>query len=437
MKSRVRVWVAIIGVPLSAAAQSPGQAVPMVTLHEARRRSAEVDPSNVTARTQVETAAWERRAAVADVFTPRVEANTSYIRFSDPFFNFGTGTISPNATSAQLQASYTLLGAGKYGELKRSRAALTSAEASETVTTYRTALATDAAYFTVLAVRELSRVAAQRLRRAQEQLGIARVRVVAGDALATDSLQLLLEVNRARLAVLQSDSAVAVSRLRLGRQIGLPGSVDASPVDTVAPPALPLSQELAVRELRERGPEIEAMRAAEQSADAAMSVQREGYLPHVSIAATTGAYDAEFFPSAFKRTQFQLNVSLPIWNGGQREVAVARARAQRDLAKAQREDGERAAAQLMSEAYLGYQTSRAGFELARVGVAVASENYRVQRTRYQEGATSILDLMEAQVTLSEAEANLVQSRYAARLALAQIESLLGRRIFETQNPTNR
>jgi outer membrane protein TolC len=86
----------------------------------------------------------------------------------------------------------------------------------------------------------------------------------------------------------------------------------------------------------------------------------------------------------------------------------------------------------MARAYHGYLTSRAGIELALVGVAVSTENYRVQRARYREGATTILDLLEAQVALSEAEAALVQARYATRLALAQIEALLGRRIFEGQ-----
>ena len=92
----------------------------------------------------------------------------------------------------------------------------------------------------------------------------------------------------------------------------------------------------------------------------------------------------------------------------------------------------------MAEAYRGYETSRAAIELARVGVAVAAEDYRVQRARYREGAAMILDLMEAQVALSEAESTLVQSRYAARLALARIEALLGRRVFQPEDGgTNR
>ncbi|MGH7446067.1 MAG: TolC family protein, partial [Longimicrobiales bacterium] len=399
-------------------------------LEEARRRAQQVSPAAAAARAQVETGVWERRSALTDLFTPRVDAGVSYTRFSDPFFNFGTGAISPSATSATLQASYSLFGMGKVAELRRARASLESAESGENAMIYRTALATDAAYFAVLADLELATVAESRLKRAQEQFAMARVRVQAGEAIATDSLQLLLEVNRAQLALLRSDSALSVSMLRLGRQIGLDGPAIAEPLDTAAPPPLRITQEAAVRELRMRGPEIEAARAAERRAHAALGVARAAYWPSLQVVATTGAYDAELFPSALKRTQLALAVSLPIWNGGSRELALAQARAERDVAAADRADRERAAAEAMARAYHGYNTARAGIELAMVGVAVAAESYRVQGARYREGATTILDLLEAQVALGEAEAELVQSRHAARLAVSQIEMLLGRRITE-------
>lgn len=419
-----------------AMAQAVTDGAPVVSLAEARRRAVSVNPNAVAARGRIETAAWQRRSALADMFTPSLTAGGNYTHFSQPFFNFGTGTISPNATSATLQASYTLLGARKFGELRSSRASVESAEANETAVRFRTALETDAAYFAVLAARELARVAAERLRRAQEQFGIARVRVLAGEAISSDSLQLLLEVNRARLAILSRDSALVASRLRLGRRIGLNGPVDAAPIDTLMPPPLPMTQEQAIIEARERGPEVDAARAEERGASAVLGAERERYFPEITVAATTGAYDAVLFPSATKRSQVAVNVAVPIWNGGKRELSVARARADRNIARAVRADRERAAGELMSQAYHGYLTSRAGIELAIVGLAVSTENYRVQRARYRQGATTILDLMEAQVALSESEATLVQARYSTRLAVAQIEALLGRRIFaaSTTNP---
>ena len=420
-----------------ASAQATSQGVPVVTLAEARARAALVDPDAVTARSRVETAVWRRRSALTNLLTPNFSAGLSYTHFSEPFFNFGTGNISPNSASATLDARYTVLGAGKFGELRSSRAFVESAEATETATRFRTALETDAAYFAVLANRDLSRVVADRLKRAQEQLGIARVRVAAGEAIASDSLQLALEVSRARVAQLSRDSAVVASRLRLGRLIGLPGPAEAAPIDTVKPPPLPMTQEQAIAEMRRRGPDVEAARADERSARATLSAERERYFPEITVGATSGRYDSRLFPSALRRSQYTVGIALPIWNGGAREFAVARARADRDIARATRADMERGAAEVMAQSYHGYITSRSGIDLALVGVAAATENYRVQRARYREGATTILDLLEAQVALSESEAALIQARYATRLALAQIEALLGRRIFEGPTATEK
>jgi outer membrane protein TolC len=429
---RAALFAALVGAPSAALAQSVSEGAPVVTLAEARRRSVSVSPDAVAARGRLTTAVWERRAARADLLTPRLTVGGSYTHSPDSVFNFGTFGLSRTATSATLQASYTLFGAGKFGALRSSHASIESAEASETAARYRTALAADAAYFAVLADRELLRVATDRLRRAEEQFDIARVRVLAGEAIASDSLQLLLEVNRARLAMLSRDSAVVASRLSLGRQIGLSGPAEAAPIDTAAPPPLPLTQEEAVREMLTRGPDVEAARAAERRADAIVLAEREAYLPTVTVGATRAAYDKELFPAATWRTELAVTVSLPVWNAGQRELAVARARVDRDVAKSERQDRERGAAEVMARAYHGYITSRSGIALALVGVAVSKENFRVQSARYREGATTILDLLEAQVALSEAEATLVQSRYATRLALARIEALLGRRLFQPE-----
>jgi len=402
--------------------------LPVVTLPEARQRAARIDPSAVAARADVGTAAWQRRAAVADLVTPTLSATTSYTKYNEPFFSF-TGTPSSTTTSASVLANYVVIGGGKLAARKRAEASLDAAEAGEVAASFHTAASVDGAYYRVLAETELSRVAADRLSRAREQLDVARVRVSAGETIATDSLQLLLEVNRARLDVARRDSALAVSRLRLGWMVGESAAVDAAPLDSAPPPELPLTLEAATTELRERGPELVAVRAVERQADAALGVERSKYLPSVALTAGWQAYDATFFPSFLQRSAVGFTVTLPIWDAGRRELDYARARGASDVARAQREERERASSEAMAQAWNGYRTARVALELAQVGVQASAETYRVQGARYREGATTILDLLEAQVALGEAEATLVQARFAARSSLAQIEALLGRRLF--------
>lgn len=422
--------VASLVVAPLAAQQQP---IPTVTLREARTRAAAVDPVAVTGRANADAASWERRSAWADLLTPQVTLGANYTHFSKPFFNFGTGNITPNSTNATIDARYLLLGPGRFTLLRRASASLGAANANEVAARFRSELATDDAYYAVLAQAELSRVAADRVKRAEEQQARARARVLAGSAISSDSLQTYLELNRARLEVLQRDSALTVARLSLGRRIGLTGPVAAAPIDSSPTPALPLTLEQATAELRERGPEVEAARATETRSSAALWSQRERYLPDVTLSATAGVFDEKFFPTATRRSQLAITASFPIWDAGRRELAVAQARAQRDIDRSYREERERATAEEMAKSWNGYRTAQAGLELAKIGVVVSTENFRIQESRYREGASTIIDLMVAQVAVGEAEAALVQSRYAARLSLARIEALLGRRLFDGQN----
>ena len=258
---------------------------------------------------------------------------------------------------------------------------------------------------------------------------VARARVVSGAAVSTDSLQLLLELTRARVADLRQTAALRVSRLQLGRRVGMDSPVDASPLTDSLAAELPIALAAAVSEANRVGPRAVEARAREDAAEALVRAQRGSYLPTVTLGASSAAYDTRIFPDAVYRSALVLSATLPIWNGAQREVQMSEARVQREIARVTRADAERAVSRDVTEAYTGYETARAAMQLAQEAILVARENYRVQDTRYRAGATTILDLLEAQIRLTEAEAEFVQSRYATRLALARFEAQLGRRLF--------
>ncbi len=125
-------------------------------------------------------------------------------------------------------------------------------------------------------------------------------------------------------------------------------------------------------------------------------------------------------------------MSFPLWDNAQREIALSQARVNRDVARAIREDMDRAVRHDVTAGYDGYVTARATAELAGEGLRVALENFRVQQSRYRGGASTILDLLKAQADLDDAAAALVQARYGTRLALAGLENILGRRLLSDQ-----
>ena len=119
-----------------------------------------------------------------------------------------------------------------------------------------------------------------------------------------------------------------------------------------------------------------------------------------------------------------LGVTLPLWNARRGDVAKAAAEASRAGAEARqarvvfftelesrKKDVDVAAS----------QTSTLTAEL----VPAAAESLRLARLLYQEGETSLLDLLDAQRTARETQREEIRARYELAVALAELERLLG------------
>lgn len=426
--------------PLLAALQvvMAQDSVPVVTLAEALERAARLDPNYVAAVGQVATAEWARRAALVQLVVPAVTLSTNATRSDGQLFtSFGTFPLRTHSVGAQVDARFDVFtGGAKLAGARASGAGVEAARAGALRQRFVTALETESTFYSVLARRALERVAEDQVRRAEQQLAVARARVVSGAAVQTDSLQLVLELTRARVSRLQQQAARRVAQLDLGRQIGLAGPADAAPTpsDTALTPELPFSVTDAVTQALAQGPTWRIARADERVASALLWSRRAQYLPHASLTFTKGANDTKFFPTAANQSALTLTVSLPIWDNGQREIQVSQARVNRDVARALRADLERSAWRDVTESYEAYTTSQATYTLERVAVTVARENNRVQETRYRAGATTILDLLDAQNRLVTAEANLVQAMLSTRLARAGLEVMLGERITFDRTP---
>jgi outer membrane protein len=410
---------------------------PQVTLADALERAAHLDPNYVGAAGQVNNAEWARRAALAVFVLPAVTIAANRTHYWPATFNLATFDPRSTSVAATISAQYDVFTGGqKVANLAVSGAFLDAAHAGELQARFTTAMNTELDFYAVLSQRALVRVAEDQVARAEQQFSIARARVTSGAAVQTDSLQLALTLAQARVDLLQRQAGLRAAELQLGRRIGLDGPADAAPApeDTAVTPKLPFSVEDAVARALDQGPAWRIARANERAAQAQLWARRGAYLPRASLQFTGGAFDTRFYPQLVRRSQLALTVSLPLWDNGQREIQLSQARVNHDVAQAISQDLERSARHDVTVAYDAYETNRATFQLERDAVAVARENNRVQETRYRSGATTILDLLDAQNRLVQAEADQVQATYNTRLARAGLEVILGERITFEREP---
>jgi len=109
-----------------------------------------------------------------------------------------------------------------------------------------------------------------------------------------------------------------------------------------------------------------------------------------------------------------------------REQNQVNASVARDNAEARAADTRRFVSAQLTQQMAALATAFEQISIASDNLAAATEDLRVQNERYRVGAATILDLLTSQAALTQAEVNVVQTRFNYLIARAQVEAVLGR-----------
>jgi outer membrane protein len=401
-----------------------------VTLQEAVQRALDVQPAMVQARGDERTAGASRRSAFG-AFLPSVTTTGSASRSNQPFRIQGdTTTYPPVYTySGGLTLSLDLFsGFRRLADLKTSYANVDASGAGVMNQRFQVTLLTKQAFYNALATDELVRVAESQVVRARQQLQISVDKLHAGSATRSDSLRSTVDYGNARIALLQAQANLASAQANLGRQIGVDQQVRAIP-DT-ALPALPDTGTLRPS-LLDNTPQVEQADAQARAARAGVWSVRSQYWPRLNVSYTntrSGITDPglPFLNSYPERFQWSFGLSWTLFNGFVREQNQINASVARDNAEARAADTRRQVSAQLTQQLAALATTYEQIAIARDNLAAATEDLRVQNERYRVGAATILDLLTSQAALTQAEVNLVQTRYNYLIARAQVEAVLGR-----------
>jgi len=399
-----------------------------VTLQQAVQRALDVQPAMVQARGDQSNAGAQRLAAIG-AFVPSVTLNAS--AFRQNLGSIVNGVAVPGSVyqyNTGLGFSVDLFdGLRRVQRYRNAAATAAAADAGYVNQQYQVTLQTKQAFYNAIANEELVRVAQSQLNRAKQQLQISIDKLHAGSATRSDSLRSTVDYGNARIALLQAQANLATAQANLGRQIGIDSLVRAVP-DTALPP-LPDSTGLRTAAI-ESSPQVVQAQAQARALSASVWDQRSQYLPTLSLSYNTSSQGFTepwrgFLPNRnINRLTFAL--SWPILNGFQREQQQTAAVVQRDVAEARAEDTRRQVNAALTQQLAALTTAFVQIDIAQANLAAATEDLRVQNERYRVGAATILDLLTSQAALTQAEVNLVQTRYNYLIARAQVEAVLGR-----------
>ncbi|MFQ6046141.1 MAG: TolC family protein, partial [Gemmatimonadales bacterium] len=211
--------------------------LPTVTLSEAVDLALRANPAVVQARGQVAVAGAGKRETFGN-WLPTINGSSSWSRNSqtrfDPTTQRNVSAAARNTYSAGMSASLQLFsGFRRFAQSRSASADLAAADAALVSQEFQVVLQTKQAFFAALAADELVRVAATRIRRAEQQLKISQDKLAAGSATRSDTLRGRVELANAQLQMLNAETQRATAEADLARLIGWEGSVRAAADSTL------------------------------------------------------------------------------------------------------------------------------------------------------------------------------------------------------------
>ncbi|MCF0153165.1 MAG: TolC family protein [Megasphaera sp.] len=283
-------------------------------------------------------------------------------------------------------------------------------------------------YYGLLAYQELQGVYHEAVDNLQGHLDNVQAQYNVGTKAKVDVLSSDVSLANAKTTAITADNNVAVAESNLNNILGLPLETKLNLADHQLPfDTYNISLQEATDYAMKYRPEVLQVAIAVQEAERNIDIADAGNKPTVAI---TGGNDwaDNTFPGidANKRSwKVAAGVTYNFYDGGATKAKVNQAK-QDLLVARETEQQTREAVQLeVKQAYLNIRSAAQRVEETQTVVDQARENYRIQNIRYQAGVGINLDVLDAQLSLNEAQVNHIQALYDYNVGIAKLEQVMG------------
>jgi outer membrane protein len=281
---------------------------------------------------------------------------------------------------------------------------------------------------------EVNRTYYQALR-AQSVLMVARetvqARQVVDDqirALAQSKLKSGLDVSfadvslsQARLLLVSAQNGLAGAFAQLSAALGYPSPRLFDVADNPLPPAPPSDFDGVIATAIRKRPELATLRSSQEAARKFFQSEKSLWLPTVSAVTALGFVPDHGIQLPGRYAAAGLNVNIPIFNGHLYSARREEASLREQAAAARVKDEELTVARDVRLAWLAAQDAYQKLDLTRQLLDQARQALDLAQARYDIGLSSIVELSQAQLALTEAQIEQASAKYDYQVRNAELD----------------
>jgi outer membrane protein TolC len=195
------------------------------------------------------------------------------------------------------------------------------------------------------------------------------------------------------------------------------------------PPVVPARADVEAA-LASRNPELESALATSHLADLNVVAARAGYLPDLELNYSYGIDSAQFAVNGIDGSRnlgysASATLNIPIWDWFTTHDKVRQSEINRDVARVTLTNTQRKLIAELEEYYAEAVAAHDQLDSLNQSVTTAAESLRLTRLSYSAGETTILDVVDAENSLTASELAREDGVVRYQTALANLQLLTG------------
>jgi outer membrane protein len=291
------------------------------------------------------------------------------------------------------------------------------------------------AYYGCLLARAMVRVAEESVMTFQRHLGDAQQMFDVGIVSNFEVLRAKTELGARQADAVAAKNAVRLALVNLRRILALPEDMPIRLLGKIEWESMEAPVEDLVKEAQEKRPELIALEKGAAAAQQNIRRTKGQYLPRAAASADWVNIDGggSMMPEGWT---LSVGAQMDLFDGMRRKHEVGEAKAQKSSLEHQLEDVRRLVELDVRNAYIQMEDAMARIHQEKGTVELGREGHRLALLRFQEGVGTQLEVLDAELALTNAETLLVKAIHDYAVAHAAIEKAIARSWIKGKDETD-
>lgn len=433
MSQKLRFWIAV----LSTTAFAVSARAETYTLEKCIEIALKNNYEVILAKNSYEASRWDVYSAYGQLL-PSISISTDRTESWSPFYRRIKGVYIPGAGTSieyggniSFNQAFAGLGLATYANIKQKHAQKHSYFYSYIDTQNELIQAIKEAYFNVIKAKMLVDVYTDAVRRGEEQLKVTQSKYELGSVSLSDVLKAKVQRSNAKLDLITAENNYSIGKANLNFRMGIDVIREIELVEDLPKRSFDITYQQAISEALTNNPSYRKATFDLEAAKSDLWMAKANFLPTLRFYLShSTAVDQYNQLTDFKKNDasyyFGVTLSYYIFNNfTDLSYLVARKKYVKTR-KENLENSKNYVALEVKQAYLNIQQNLEKLKLNEESVASAQEDLNIVKEKYNLGAATMIEVLDAEVSFKQAQTNQVRALFDYNLAVSRLEKAMGR-----------